>query len=380
MKTNPVRVKSCSYIQILLLYSFIIFVIMNSRFSVFSNEQRTNAIRRLTALWAFTESGLGGIMHALQIPFTGLVVGGMAVIMICLIAVFSNRSYNQVLKSVMVVLIIKAMASPFTPVTAYVAVSFQALMGFALFSLLRVNYISILLLSILAMLESAMQKLLLLVLFFGESLWKAIDNLIAFAGKQLGFIVSNGSYWIITAYLLIYFVGGLLISWLVFRIIRNFETANPLFVLNKNTGTDSIFVNKQPGKKRPTHKKIWILLFVMLLVSALLFFFASDKKNGVMEVIKTVTWTLSAMLIWFVLLGPLVAKAFQRVLKQKQSRYISEVSDAISFLPVLNKLTNEAWRLSRAYKGLKRWDFFFTGLIYAALTWTEPVNTETKQL
>ena len=53
---------------------------------IYLKTQRLNAIQRLTALWAFTESGLGGIMHALQIPFTGLLVGGMAVIMISLIA------------------------------------------------------------------------------------------------------------------------------------------------------------------------------------------------------------------------------------------------------------------------------------------------------
>lgn len=351
---------------------------MNSRLPAFSGEQRTNAIQRLTALWAFTESGLGGIMHALQIPFTGLVVGGMAVIMICLIAVFSNRSYKQVLKSVMVVLIIKAMASPFTPVTAYVAVSFQAILGFVLFSLLRVNYLSIVLLSTLTMLESALQKLLLLVLFFGESLWKAIDSMIAFAGKQLGFIFLNGSHWIITAYLVIYFTGGLLVSWFVIRIIRNFERANPLFSLNINPVTDTAVINKQAAKKGAPHKKIWILLLFMLLVSALLFLFAGDKKNGLMEVIKAITWTLSAMLIWFVLLGPLFAKAFQKVLKQNQSRYSKEVSESISFMPVLSKLTNEAWRLSKAYKGLKRWNIFFTALIYAALTWSEPGNTETE--
>jgi hypothetical protein len=35
-----------------------------------SKEQKLAAISRLTALWAFAESGLGGVLHALQIPFT----------------------------------------------------------------------------------------------------------------------------------------------------------------------------------------------------------------------------------------------------------------------------------------------------------------------
>ena len=176
---------------------------MNVGFINLSDEQRKNAIQRLTALWAFTESGLGGIMHALQIPFTGLLVGGMAVIMISIIAKIAEHNFKQLLKSAIIVLIIKAMISPHTPFTAYVAVSFQALLGFALFSLLSVNFISIFLLSTIAMLESAIQKILILTLFFGESLWKAMDGMIAWLSNQFGSIVSNGSYWIIGINLMI---------------------------------------------------------------------------------------------------------------------------------------------------------------------------------
>jgi hypothetical protein len=156
--------------QKLLLKPFVIFVLMNPGFTSLSNEQRRNAIQRLTALWAFTESGLGGIMHALQIPFTGLLVGGMAIIMICLIAEISNHNFKQILRSAVIVLIVKAMVSPHTPFPAYIAVSFQALLGYALFSLLRINFFSIALLSIIAMLESAVQKLIILTYRFKRKL------------------------------------------------------------------------------------------------------------------------------------------------------------------------------------------------------------------
>jgi uncharacterized integral membrane protein len=353
-------------------YAFIIFVNMNSVYSAFSKEQRINAIQRLTALWAFTESGLGGIMHALQIPFTGLLVGGMAVIMICLIAEFSEHSYKQILKSVIIVLIVKAMAAPFTPVTAYIAVSFQALLGFALFSLLGVNYISIVLLSTIAMLESAIQKLLLLILFFGESLWKAMDNMVAFSGKQLGYIVSNGSTWIVAFYLLIYIAGGIFIAWLAWCTIKNFDATNPHFILKESSAVNTDPVTGNDPVKKNNYKKVWVLLLIMIVLSVILFLFATDKKQGWMEVIKTITWTLSALLLWFVLIGPLFTRGIQKLLKKKESRYSDEVSKTLSFLPVLNRLTNLAWRQSKLHHGFKRWHFFFTALIYAALTWSEP--------
>ena len=223
---------------------------MNSVYLHLTKEQRSNAIQRLTALWAFTESGLGGIMHALKIPFTGLLVGGMAVIMICLIAEFSEQKYKQILKAALIVLIVKAMAAPFTPVTAYIAVSFQALLGFAIFSLLRVNYISIVLLSIVAMLESAMQKLLVLTLFFGESLWRAMDKMVAFASTQLGNTVLNGSNWIVGIYLFIYFIGGFVIARLAYSTIKNFDTVTPVFILKESSANNmNLKLSNDAGRK-----------------------------------------------------------------------------------------------------------------------------------
>ncbi len=344
---------------------------MNPLHTPFSKDQRINAIQRLTALWAFTESGLGGIMHAFKIPFTGLLVGGMAVIMICLIAEFSEHNYKQILKSLVIVLIVKAMAAPLTPVTAYIAVSFQAVIGFALFSLLRLNYISILLLSVIAMLESAIQKLLVLTLFFGESLWKAMDKMVAFAGKQLGYIVSNGSLWIVAAYLLIYIAGGLFIAWLACRTIKNFDTANPLFILKASSKINGdLPISSKPAKKNG-YKKIWRLVLIMVILSVILFFFSTDNKKGWVAVLKTITWTLSAMLIWFVLIGPLFTKGIQKLLKKKESRYTDEVVRTLSFLPVLKKLASLAWQQSKLHTGLKRWLFFFNTFIYATLTWSE---------
>jgi hypothetical protein len=345
---------------------------MNSVYSSFSKEQRMNAVQRLTALWAFTESGLGGIMHALQIPFTGLLVGGMAVIMICLIAEFSEHSYKQILKSAIIVLIVKAMAAPFTPVTAYIAVSFQALLGLALFSLFSVNYISIILLSVIAMLESAIQKLLVLTLFFGQSLWKAMDNMVAFAGMQLGYTVSNGSRWIVAVYLFIYLAGGFFIAWLGYSTIKNFDAGNPRFVLKASSAINIDNANTADPVKKNRYKKLWMMLLIMVILSVMLYFFAADKSQGWVEVVKTITWTLSALLIWFVLLGPLFTKGIQKLLKKKESRYSDEVLRVISFLPVLKQLTTLAWQQSKLHTGFKRWQFFFTALIYASLTYSGP--------
>jgi hypothetical protein len=353
---------------------------MNAVYSALSNKQRNNAIQRLTALWAFTESGLGGIMHALQIPFTGLLVGGMAVIMICLIAEFSEKKYKQILKAALIVLIVKAMAAPFTPVTAYIAVSFQALLAFALFSLSGVNLISIFFLSVIAMLESALQKLLVLTLFFGESLWKAINKMVSFAGSQLGYTIWGGSYWVVGIYLFIYIIGGFFIAWFAIKIIKTFHKPDPVFILKTSPPINTDLNERIPAVKKNHYKKFWLLLLAMVVLSAMLFFFSADEKQGWLEVLKTMTWTIAALLLWFVLLGPLATKAIQKLLKKKEGRYSDEVLNTLAFMPVLKQLTTCAWQQSKLQDGFKRWQFFIIALIYTTLTYTEPALTEEKNL
>ncbi len=358
-----------------MIIQFAIFVLMNNGYSYLSKEQRLNAIQRLTALWAFTESGLGGIMHALQIPFTGLLVGGMAVIMISYIADLSEHNYYQILKSAVIVLIVKAMVSPYTPFPAYIAVSFQALLGYGLFSLLGVNFLSIVILSTVAMLESAIQKLLVLTLIFGESLWKAMDSMLSLLASQFGNIISKGSYWVIGIYLAIYAVGGFLIAWLAFRTIKILKTESSTFILD--TTAVSIFHESDKNKKskgKSKYRKLWFLIMLMLVISAVLFLFASDYKQGWVAVAKTVIWTLSAILIWFMLIGPFLTKVIQKILQKKESKYNDEVLKVLSFLPVLRQLTALAWQQSKLYRGLKRWYFFFAALIHATLTYSESVS------
>ncbi len=340
-------------------------------------DQRGVAIQRLTALWAFTESGLGGIMHALQIPFTGLLVGGMAIVIICLIAEISNHNYKLILKAALIVLIVKAMVSPHTPFPAYIAVSFQALMGYTLFRLFKVNFICVLFLSLIAMLESAIQKLLILTLFFGESIWKALDSMMSLLTKQFGLQSTNGSFWIIGIYLFIYMIGGILISWLAYQSIRSLYTKKPVFILDSNSSGQIEETEKVKVKSKRSFKKLALLFVLMLFISIVLFFVAADRNQGWLSVLKTISWTLSALFIWYMLVGPVVTKLIQRILQKKESKYSEEVLKTLSFLPVLKQLATLAWQQSKEHKGLQRWNQFIGLLIHGSLTYSE-VDTQLK--
>ncbi len=114
----------------------------------------------------------------------------------------------------------------------------------------------------------------------------------------------------------------------------------------------------------------------MIALSITLFVFADNNKQGWLAVVKTISWTLSAILLWYMLIGPLFTKAIQKLLHKKESRYSDEVLKTLSFLPVVRKLTALAWQQSKLQQGFKRWYFFFAALIHATLTYSEPVTTE----
>ncbi len=336
-----------------------------------SNEQRTLAVQRLTALWAFSESGLGGVLHALQVPFTGLVVGGYAVIIITLIAYFSSHQYSKILQSLLIVLIVKAAVSPHTPFPAYVAVSFQAVVGFVLFGLMRINFLSILLLSVLAMIESAIQKLLILTLFFGKSLWKATDELGNLVAKQLSVSSIDGSKWVIGIYLFIYVLGGILIAFLAYKMLGqlSFETKNAFTFTpahQKIQGTDN---------KKKFKSKLLSLVTVLFIISVLLIM--GDSQSAAFNVLKTIIWTMTAVVTWYIIISPLFTKLIHWVLRKRQDRYSEQIGATLSFIPILKQLTAQAWKVSSHFKGWHRLSFFIITIINWSLTYqgTESVTS-----
>ena len=90
-----------------------------------NQQQRILAVLRLIALWAFSESVLGGLIHTKQVPFTGMIITR-------LMMKFYENHYKQVLKNLLTILLIKLAIGHRTPFSAYVTVSFKTLVGYIL--------------------------------------------------------------------------------------------------------------------------------------------------------------------------------------------------------------------------------------------------------
>ncbi|HMP31298.1 MAG TPA: hypothetical protein PKD85_16960, partial [Saprospiraceae bacterium] len=147
---------------------------------------KSKNVKSLIALWAFSESGLGGLLHALKLPLTGITVGSIAVLCIALISWYSNFNKRTLLAALSVVLLVKVTVSPHSPWAAYVAVTFQGFMGILLLNYKESFKISVLIFAILCLFESAVQRILILFLVYGNQFILSVDQAATQLAKQLG--------------------------------------------------------------------------------------------------------------------------------------------------------------------------------------------------
>jgi hypothetical protein len=325
---------------------------------------------KLTALWAFSEAALGGILHAFKIPFRGVFVGGSAAILISLIAYFSEQK-GTILKSTLLVILIKGMVSPHTPVTAYFAVFLQGFLGEVLFYKKSFFKISALTLGILTLLFSSTQKIIIYTVVFGNTLWESIDQFASFVVNK--FIMHDNvlefrfSYLLVTTYLSVHIILGIFIGIfagkLPFRII-DVMSRNSLDINSYN------YINSELiEKKKRKHKRWWqrpsgIILFSFAAVMVVLSYVNPELgSNKAYEIMIMVLRAVVIMLIWYTIVGPVLLKYLRKYFKKKQNLYSTELTKIFDAFPQLRTLVSRSWKVSSTEKGYRKIKSFITHLI-----------------
>ena len=356
------------------------------KMNINTGDKRKNiplAIERLTALWALNEAGLGGIMHAFKTPFTGVFVGGIAVCLIVLIGYFSNKNPKTIIKATFIVLIIKAMVSPHSPLAAYLAVGFQGFFGAFLFSISKNIRLNALVLGVFALVESAFQKIITLTLIFGMSFWEAIDIFVDYVLKKMGFLASNSelwnsSLWLVGLYLTIYFFSGIFIGLLAghlpFKMEKTLNDKNMLEELKYLHENNQLEMDSQKVRnKNRFAQKTFVILFFLALIMIVFPFLAPASKGGWSKAIYVLIRTLIIVLVWFLWLAPWLTKKLLTYLQKKKGKYSGEVSRTVNFLPHLRQIVFSVWHHSRNKKGFfQRWYYFLSISIAYSLIYEKP--------
>ncbi len=330
---------------------------------------RNLAIRRLTAIWALNECALGGILHATQIPFKGLIIGGFAVIIISLICVLSPNIKKSIFMSLLIVLSIKFLLSPHTSPTAYFAVAFQGFAGIAIFSIISNKYIAAMLLAVLAMLQSALQKIIVLTLIFGTSIWEAVDTWGKWIGDQTGiFFETSSSVILISFYLGVYFMGGLVIGHVAGRLTRNmfhyWEDSRYKLILN------SSHQMSLSGAKSKRKNVMYFVFAVLILLIFLSFLITDDGNVKWWRAIVILARVIGILFIWYAIIAPWIVKKINHYFSSRHGMIAEEIKETLSLLPYIAWIVRQSWREARSETPLKRLSTFFTLSIMYVLFFT----------
>jgi hypothetical protein len=323
-------------------------------------DKNKKIIWRITALWAFSEAALGGILHALKIPFTGLLIGGSATIFISLIAYFSE-SRNEIIKATLKVLLVKFVASPYSPLNAYFAVVVQSILGYLLFWK-GFNKISPVILGVVSLLLSSVQKIFVLTIVFGVTLWESINIFFDFVMSKVLKLSSYSlgvefSYIIIGAYILLHLLGGVFAGLFAAKIPATIEKSSADTSKNKEI---QMAVNNHLIGKRKKRKKWWlrpssILLFIFSVILIVLSFNYEELGSGLAKSI-IIMWVRSVLIIvvWFYFISPVLIKIVKKYLAKKQKSHSKEIDNIINIFPNIRAVIRVSWNECSNKKGLRK--------------------------
>lgn len=309
------------------------------------------AVERLTALWALNECGLGGVMHAFKLPFTGILVGGISVLLITLIALYATKTWSTLLKALTIVLLVKAGISPYTPIPAYFAVSFQAFLGILLYSVFSINNVTIVVLCAVTFLESALQKLVTLTIIFGQSLWNAVDVYMGWIGNQLSFLpFTLNSETLIYIFLGTYVFSGIVVGFLIIRTIKLIQLVN---VSQMNFELNTVLPEINSKKKKKKKKSLYFFSILLVVVLIPIIYFNNDFQ-GWQKAVYLIIRSVLILIIWYTLLGPLLIKLLNKILMRKREFYQTDLQGILIILPSLKAIIYHSWKDCKSYKGFNR--------------------------
>lgn len=306
---------------------------------------------RLVALWVLCEAMLGSIIFSFKIPISGLVIGSCAVACISLIAWYAPAR-GAIIRATIIVAIFKMMLTPQAPPAAYVAVFFQGLMGELLFHNKKYYRVACMALALLAMTESAFQRIFVLTILYGNDFWTAVN---VFFTKLTGSNkLTDYSFFIIFCYVLTHIITGLLLGIWVgllpdkIRLMKSLQT-------KYNVDATVLAINAPVQKRNKTGRRVlftvWIALLALYVQS---FFHIGTPLLSSQLVVRILIRSSIIILTWYFLVSPMLKQLLHKWLQQKKQQSVKQVQQVLNLLPSTKGLVSKSWRLARDRKGWKR--------------------------
>ncbi len=319
--------------------------------------------QRLTALWALSESAMGGFLHAFKLPFTGLIVSSAAVLIISGIARYGFKR-GEILKATLIVILVKVVVSPHSPINAHFAVLLQGLIGEILFASKKYFTITTVFYAVITALLSATQKILVLTLLFGFSLWTAIDSFFKYVLTEFPITINaqsdfSFSQMIVSIYLAIHFIVGLLSGFFSVSLLKNISEVH---VIKKDFKT--IIKSATADKKSRRKKKFWwrkstgAILILILAATAVYSYFNEPENSLYLTIIIILLRSFGITIIWYFIIAPFANKYISQYYSRQKSKHANEINEILNLIPIFKMIVSESYSLTADRKGLERYKTF----------------------
>ena len=284
-------------------------------------------------------------------------MAAFAIIIIRLIAYNAVNPFQSIIKATILVLLIKMAASPQSPITAYIAVAFQGIIGAILFEKVKNQNLASYLTAVICLMETALQKLLVLLILFGTSFINASDALITDIFRKINMEVNSFSIWILWLYLSIYFFWAIYIGYICTILPSEMQKRQLKFMQLSYLESDFSLDKKK--------KSVWLNAVVIAVGLALMLVLAITFKSDILMI--AFYRTLIIILLWWVL-SPLLKKAVFYFLDKKRKNYSSDFSSIFSMLPKMKSKIRPAYNMAKAdVRGIAVYKEFVFNMIALSL-------------
>ncbi|MEP6676442.1 MAG: hypothetical protein ABJA78_14875 [Ferruginibacter sp.] len=337
-----------------------------------------NSLVRITALWAFSEAFLGGILHGLKIPFAGLALSFIASLCITIIAMADSKT-GVILKATLVVIAVKFSLSPYTPPMAYVAVLVQGLAGEILFARRKFIRTAAFILSLFSLLYSAFQFLFTVTVLFGKKGWMALDEILNSITRSILPSSTHYAVYLVIIYVGCYLTAGIIAGILSIRIIDQIKSGKASVAFIND-------IRKIEQEKKISwsaiHKErsAWMMLIgiaglILLIISYSPFIQQSYLQK---KIIALLLRGFFIFIAWYYFISVLITKLIGRwAEKYKKSNNVF-FGQVINLLPEIKNIISYSWHTTKTGSRFHHFKKFIATAIWLT-AYYEPTDTDTDR-
>lgn len=318
-----------------------------------AGSARDLAMAKLTALWALSEGGLGGILHATKLPMRGVILACIAAISICLISHVS-RKRTAALRAAVIVLAIKAVLAPHSVGGGYVAVLNQALLGTLCMILFGPSLVGCLMTGLLALIETSLHRLLWASVLGGADFWSSLDQLLLRGQEWLvgRVVIDEPARWMVIIYVGIHAAFGLLagfIAWRLPRVAQRILASQPTPPTTSDKRNDAAEGGARK-KKRWARSAKGIVLILAVITLAGPGLAAGGYGPWYWRFLVATVRVVCIVLVFIFIVRPIVVRLMERLLRR--GRRQGEFTDTLESVRALRSEVLAVWQQA---DGMRLW-------------------------